>query len=127
MAMNETYHSLLIDYASGSLDEAHSLLVAAHIALSPNARRIVQEYESIAGGLLHECCAPVSMCEEALQSVQTKYLLADISLAVGIGGLLAGGYFLLTDDEPPAETARGFPIEVTVGPRGGVATMSGKF
>lgn len=69
MAMNETYHSLLIDYASGALDEAHALLVATHIALSPNARRIVKEYESIGGGMLQECCAPVSMCEEALQSV----------------------------------------------------------
>lgn len=69
MAMNETYHSLLIDYASGALDEAHALLVAAHMALSPNARRIVREYESIAGGMLQECCAPVAMADKAWQSV----------------------------------------------------------
>lgn len=72
MAMNETYHSLLIDYARGALDEAHSLLVATHIALSPNAQRIVREYESIAGAMLQECCAPVSMCDEALQSVLAR-------------------------------------------------------
>ncbi len=72
MALNDTYHSLLIDYASGALDEAHSLIVAAHMALSPNARRIVHEYESIGGGMLQECCAPVAMCEQALQSVLQK-------------------------------------------------------
>jgi len=75
---------------------------------------------------LERSCAP-SCSEEALQSVRTKYLLADISLAVGIGGLVAGGYLLLTDDEHPAKSARAFPLEVTVGPRGGVASVSGKF
>lgn len=70
--MNETYHSLLIDYANGTLDEAHSLLIATHIALSPNARRIVREYESIAGAMLQECCTPVDMCEQALASVLTR-------------------------------------------------------
>lgn len=69
MALNDTYHSLLLDYASGALDEAHALLIAAHIALSPNARRIVHEYESIGGGLLQECCQTVAMTEKALQSV----------------------------------------------------------
>jgi hypothetical protein len=75
---------------------------------------------------LERTCAP-SCDEEALQSVQTKYLLADVSLAVGIGGLLAGGYLLLTGDEHPAENARTFPLKVMVGPRGGVASVSGKF
>ena len=75
---------------------------------------------------LEHSCAP-SCDEKALQSVQTKYLLADVSLAVGIGGLLVGGYLLLTNDEPPAENARAFPLKVTVGPRGGVASVSGKF
>jgi hypothetical protein len=75
---------------------------------------------------LERSCAP-SCSEEELHSVQTKYLLADVSLAVGIGGLVAGGYLLLTGDEPSAKSARAFPLEVTVGPRGGVASVSGKF
>ncbi|HEX6273431.1 MAG TPA: hypothetical protein VFZ53_10330 [Polyangiaceae bacterium] len=75
---------------------------------------------------LERSCAP-SCSEEALQSVQTKYLLADVSLVVGIGGLVAGGYLLLTGDEHPAKSARAFPVEVMVGPRGGVASVSGKF
>lgn len=69
MAMTDTYHSLLIDYARGALDEAHSLLVATHIALSPNARRIVREYEAVGGGMLTECCEPVAMDCDALKSV----------------------------------------------------------
>lgn len=72
MALNETYHSFLMDYASGALDEAHSLIIATHIALSPNARRIVHEYESVGGGLLHECCSPVAMTQNALQSVMDR-------------------------------------------------------
>jgi hypothetical protein len=75
---------------------------------------------------LERSCAP-SCSEESLQSVRTKYLLADISLAVGIGGLVAGGYLLLTDDERSAKSARAFPLKVTVGPRGGIASVSGKF
>jgi len=72
MAVNETYNSLLLDYASGALDEAFALVIAAHIALSPNARRIVHEYESIGGGLLHECCDCVPMKQNALQAVMEK-------------------------------------------------------
>ena len=75
---------------------------------------------------LKRTCAP-SCDGKQLKSVQTKYLLADVSLAIGIGGLIAGGYLLLTDDERAAENARSFPLEVAVGPRGGVASVSGKF
>lgn len=66
---NDTYHSLLMDYAAGTLDEAHSLLVAAHLALSPAARRIVSSYEKVGGELLREYCSPCTMAEDALRSV----------------------------------------------------------
>jgi len=75
---------------------------------------------------LERTCAP-SCGEEALQSVKTKYVLADISLAVGIGGLIAGGYLLLTEGAPPAATSRALPVRVVVGPRGGMASVAGKF
>lgn len=67
--MNDTYHSLLMDYAAGTLDEAYALVVAAHLALSPAARKMVAEYEQIGGGLLQEHCTPVAMCESALRTV----------------------------------------------------------
>lgn len=71
-SIEETYHALLMDYASGSLDEAHALVVAAHMALSPSARRIVAQYESIGGAMLHDCCPPVAMKADALKCVMAK-------------------------------------------------------
>jgi putative transcriptional regulator len=68
----DAYHSLLMDYASGALDEPHALLVAAHLSLSPNARKLLQQYESVGGSLLQECCAPVGMKTGALQAVLNK-------------------------------------------------------
>lgn len=68
-AINDTYHNLLMDYAAGTLDEAYALVIAAHLSLSPSARKTVSQYETIGGGLLHDCCAPVAMKETSLQSV----------------------------------------------------------
>ena len=67
-----TYHSLLMEYASGCLDEAHALLVAAHMALSPEARKYIAQYESIGGSMLHDCCPPVEMAADARRSVLEK-------------------------------------------------------
>lgn len=51
----------LIDYAVGSLWEAPSLVIATHLALCPNCRRQVKEYEAIGGLILErEDEAPVS-------------------------------------------------------------------
>jgi putative transcriptional regulator len=71
-SIEETYHSLLMEYASGCLDEARALVVAAHMALSPSARKIVSEYESIGGAMLHDCCPPVAMKPDALKCVMAK-------------------------------------------------------
>lgn len=73
MTKNEaTYHSLLVEYASGCLDEAHALVVATHMALSPTARKYVAQYESIGGSMLNDCCTPVAMKADALASVMDK-------------------------------------------------------
>jgi hypothetical protein len=77
-------------------------------------------------GKLERTCAP-SCSDEELQSVKTKYLLADISLGVGIGSLLVGGYLLITHDPEPAASARAFPVRVQAGPGGGMASVAGKF
>lgn len=73
MIHNETaYHTLLMEYASGCLDEARALAVAAHVSLSPKARHYIKEYESIGGSLLHDCCTPVAMKADARQAVMEK-------------------------------------------------------
>jgi len=68
----ETYHALLMEYASGCLDEAQALIVATHISLSPSARKVVADYESMGGAMLKDCCAPVAMKSDALKCVMDK-------------------------------------------------------
>jgi hypothetical protein len=77
-------------------------------------------------GKLERTCAP-KCSEEALQSVETKYLIADISLGVGITSLLVGGYMLLTHDPEPAKAARAFPVRFQGAPGGGMASVRGSF
>lgn len=69
---DEAYQAMLMEYASGCLDEAHALLIAAHISLSPNAQHIVARYETIGGVMLEKSCAPAAMTEDALQKVMAK-------------------------------------------------------
>lgn len=68
----ETYHALLMEYASGCLDEAQALIVATHLSLSPDGRKIVADYESIGGSLLQDCCGSVAMKSDALKCVMDK-------------------------------------------------------
>jgi hypothetical protein len=74
---------------------------------------------------LEQSCAP--NCNEAdLRSVQTKYLLADISLGVGIAGFVVGGYFLLAPDDPRT-SARPPSLRVQATQHGGMASVRGAF
>lgn len=68
----ETYHALLMEYASGCLDEAQALIVATHISLSAPARKIVADYESIGGAMLKDRCGSVPMKSDALKCVMDK-------------------------------------------------------
>jgi len=70
--IEDSYHSLLLDYASGTLDEAHSLIMATHVALSPYARRLLGDYETIGGALLDDCCSPEAMSGEAKSKVLSQ-------------------------------------------------------
>ncbi|MBM3609568.1 MAG: hypothetical protein FJX29_14170 [Alphaproteobacteria bacterium] len=50
-----THHpdeAALIDYANDTLDEAASLVIAAHVALCPDCQRSVRAFECIGGALL---------------------------------------------------------------------------
>ncbi len=66
------YDTLLMEYASGVLDEGCALLVASHITISPRAKRYVSQYESLGGALMNDCCNPVSMAEESLDAVLNR-------------------------------------------------------
>lgn len=59
---------------------------------------------------LKESCSPYCKKSE-ISSVRTKYLLADISLGVGIAGLVASAYFLLSPrPETPSSQAGRFDV-----------------
>ena len=65
----DLYHALLMEYANGCLDEGQSLIIAAHVALSPSARKTVAQYESVGGAMLDDCCGKVAMTKDALALV----------------------------------------------------------
>jgi putative transcriptional regulator len=62
---------LLTEYASGSTNEAVSLLLATHLALCPGCRRKVSAAEEVGGALLSSL-APVAMNEDAFAKVSRK-------------------------------------------------------
>lgn len=63
---------LLMDYASGTLDRELSLMVAAHLALSRQARDFVGFCEALGGALLETQCAPVGMIPDSLGAVLSR-------------------------------------------------------
>ncbi|WP_420562738.1 ChrR family anti-sigma-E factor [Thalassobaculum sp.] len=62
---------LLLDYAAGKASQAASVLVATHLALCPECRQRVREYEAI-GGALMESTPPVALSGDALSSVMAR-------------------------------------------------------
>jgi putative transcriptional regulator len=66
--IDENYHALLLAYAAGVLNQAQSLAVAVHMAMSPQARSLVRQCEAI-GAALMECeCEPQQMRANALDN-----------------------------------------------------------
>ncbi|MBV6631681.1 MAG: ChrR family anti-sigma-E factor [Alphaproteobacteria bacterium] len=62
---------LLMDYASGALGEAESLVIATHAALCPLCRRKIAEYEAVGGAALGELDA-AEMADDALAGVMAR-------------------------------------------------------
>ena len=62
---------LLFEYANGVLDEAQAMIVAAHLSLCPEARRIVEDFEHICGALI-ENCEGETVSEECLQGALAR-------------------------------------------------------
>lgn len=63
--LNDEY---LMDYAAGSASQPLSLLVATHLALCPECRAKVADYEALGGALL-DSAAPSTVAPDMLQSV----------------------------------------------------------
>ncbi len=67
--LKDAYETLLLSYAAGLLDQAQNLIVASHVALSPEAREKVHACEALGGVLMEKYCEPVSMSRQSLTSV----------------------------------------------------------
>jgi hypothetical protein len=77
-------------------------------------------------------CGRTHSCAQSdVDSIKTKYLLADVSLGLGIAGLGAGvALFFLSQpktDEPKNEDAKLMHFDVRTRGDGAVATVSGRF
>ena len=70
--LEDGYHSLLLGYAAGTLNEAEDLIVASHISLSSKGQNIVRQYENLGGCLIENECEPVEMCEDALDHLLAR-------------------------------------------------------
>ncbi len=57
MPVHHPDDALLVEYAAGSLAEPISLVVATHLALCPECRAKVAEYEALGGAMLEESAA----------------------------------------------------------------------
>lgn len=66
------YEALLMDYAAGTLDTAHNLVIASYLTFSPEARRSVEEYEEIGGAMMSYMCECAEMSNTCLESVLAK-------------------------------------------------------
>lgn len=62
---------LLLDYASGALGEAESLVIATHMALCPICRRKVADYEAIGGATL-EAAEEIPVADDALARIMAS-------------------------------------------------------
>ena len=77
---------LLLDYASGALDEGWSLAVATHLALCPDSRQRVSEIEAI-GASFMESLSPTpllkSSCDSVFSRLSTEDVAEDVSVPSG--------------------------------------------
>lgn len=72
--MNINHHpndELLLDYASGALREAWSLAIATHLALCPECRRSVADFEALGGNIL-DGIAPEPVSESTFDAVMAS-------------------------------------------------------
>src|SRR3978361_823684 len=61
----------LAAFAAGTLDEGRALVVATHLAMSAESRKIVQTFESVGGAMLEDA-QPVALSAGALQRTLDK-------------------------------------------------------
>lgn len=65
----ENYRFLLMRYASGSLDQAQSMAVTAHLGLSNKGHALLRQFTALGGNMLEENCSPAEMNADCLDKI----------------------------------------------------------
>ena len=90
--MNIHHHpaeDLLFDYATGSLGESWSVAIATHLALCPQCRSTVAEFDAVGGSLVNTA-QPVDPSESLFDAVMQKVDMT-VDVPEKRGGLHNGG------------------------------------
>lgn len=70
--LREKTDILIMEYASGALDDARALLMSSYIRLCPEARRFMLQCEKLGGALMEHCCEPAAMNERSMKNVLNR-------------------------------------------------------
>lgn len=73
--------ALLLEYAAGTLDDAHMLMMATYLTLSPEGRRYVRDCELLGGALMAHVCDPVDIGSACLEQLLEKIEYAEAPCA----------------------------------------------
>ena len=96
--MNIDHHpseELLLDYATGALDEGWSIALATHLALCPECRHKVAEMEAI-GAAFMETIAPTSVTKNS-HAVLSELTVGDVETSVLASENVNSTYFVFPE------------------------------
>lgn len=72
MIKHHPKETTLVEFAAGTLNEARSLIVATHLEMCPDCRRVVRDLEHM-GGMMLDQAIPAAMSPDARQSVLDRF------------------------------------------------------
>lgn len=67
---NQLYDMVMMQYAAGTLSEAHHIMIQSHLTLRPEQGNVLKYYETIGGELMNELNA--DMAPDALDTVLSR-------------------------------------------------------
>lgn len=66
------YEVLMMQYASGCLDQAQNMIIRAHLSLSQKGHAMLKNFTSLGGHILQEECTPIEMSPKSLDEVLNR-------------------------------------------------------
>jgi hypothetical protein len=148
LRMGQKNRSVDIDFSGGTASESSQppFEEAAEVDETPRKPGPLRPYAFVAGGVgglglagwavfsllgksqesdLEKSCSP-GCADSDVKQVRTKYLIANISLGVGVAGLAAGtALFFISQPKAPSQTA--WSVGVGPAPGGALGAVSGAF